>query len=230
MPPYQGTLDTIRRGVADRLKMEYTTANDIPRLTQWVNIAYMQAAQETGCLVGCGVTALTADADGYTLAPEVHQIKAIHYVYADGQISVPLEMVTLDRMLQLRRADASETSNRSVYTILGQNRIELWPEPGSDASLKFWYSSLPPALVADTDVPLFKEPYGTKLLELGACVEGAKFKKDPLLQSYQQEHAEWMRRFQGFLNRRRGLGDSMTVVVDNFDYGRPNLALVREAS
>lgn len=226
MAPYQGTVSSVQKAVIDRLKME-TQPADQTRVLEWINLAYVLAVQETGCLQGCGVTALTADAGGYTLAPEVQQIKAITYANPDGTISRPFEKVTLDEILQLRLDDTPGPRCRNVYAILGQSRLELWPEPAAGAAIRFWYVYLPPALVSPTDTFLIAEPYGSKLLEVGACVEGAKFKKDPLLQSYQQEYDAWMRRFQGWLNRRRtGTGDSFTVVVDNFDDDRPALQLV----
>jgi hypothetical protein len=70
--------------------------------------------------------------------------------------------------------------------------------------MTFWYVYLPDALTADGDVPLIMEPYGSQLLVYGACVELARFKKDPLLQDYEAAWQMWLTRFQLWLNRREG--------------------------
>lgn len=230
MPPYAGTMGAVRTAVVDRLKLDASA--DATRVLEWINLAYTQVVQETGCLMTCGTVALIDGESSYEFPPDVHWVKAIHYALDDGtigRISVPLTLVSLDEVLRRRRQDLTPHPDPAdpVYAVLGQNRFEIWPEPVNGSLLRFWYVYMPPALVNNSDTFLIKEPYGSKLLELGACVEGAKFKKDPLLQSYQQEYTEWMRRFQGWLNKRQtGTGGTMRVITGN---ERPTLSLVYES-
>lgn len=204
MASYQGTYATIKQEVIDQLKLDATL--DAARVGRWVNLAYADAVQQTGCLQQAATATLTSGEDSYTIPDEVEWIKLLVIGYADGTVSLPLREVTLEEMLRQRtvtRATGQQIP-QPMYAIVGQNQLEVWPEPSSGAALQFWYVYLPTALSADADEPVIHEPFGTELLVAGACVRGARFKKDPLLPDFEADWVRSMGQFQVWLNRREG--------------------------
>lgn len=203
MPIFQPTLGTIRTAVIDKLRLDDEL--DVARVDEWINVAYSRVVQETACLQTSGVATLTGDEEAYLMPWQVAFIIAVVIQYADGTISNPMTRVSLDEFINYRRQNsiAGDRVASPIYAIVGQNRMEIWPTPAATDSIRFWYVYLPNALVEDGDEPVIMEPYGGKLLELGACVEGAKFKKDPLLRQFTDENSIWMGRFQAWLNRRK---------------------------
>ncbi len=135
-------------------------------------------------------------------------MKLLTVTFADGSVSQPLQQVPLETILDRRRASVAsgQQVSRPVYALAGQNQLELWPEPGAGQSMSFWYVYLPDELTADGDNPAIMEPFGSELLEAGALVRGARFKKDPLLADLEADLEVRMQRFQVWLNRREGSG------------------------
>src|SRR5262245_5900067 len=204
MAAYAGTLASITASVIAKLRLDAT--QDTADVHEAVNLAYQQVVQETGALQRAASAATTADVESYTLPPQVAWIRSLWIIYPDGTFTDPLQQVTLEQIQEQRRATAASGQQvvRPIYALAGQNQIELWPTPTAGQSLMFVFVYLPEQLTADTDVPLLMEPYGSKLLEYGALVELARFKKDPLLQDYEAAYQTWMTRFQLWLSRREG--------------------------
>jgi hypothetical protein len=203
-PVYQGTFGTITAGVIAKLRLDETA--DLAGVKEAVNVAYQETVQTTGCLQKTATAAMTADVESYDLPFQVAWIRSTWITYPDGSFTDPLQQVTLEQIEEQRRATAASGQQvvRPIYALAGQNQIEVWPTPTADQSMTFVYVYLPDALVADADEPLLMEPYGSMLLQYGALVELARFKKDPLLQDYEQAYAMWLSRFQLWLNRRQG--------------------------
>lgn len=203
MASYQGTFESIYTQVIEKLRLDET--DDLQKAKDWVNLAYVDAVQQTGCLEATGDAALTANIASYVLPAAVAWIKSLVITYQDGSVSDPLQQVSVDEMLEQRRADVAvgQTQEVPTYAIAGQSRLEIWPTPGAGQTLTFWYVYLPTVLSGDSDTPVIMEPFGSKLLEYGALVEGARFKKDPLLTDYEQQYAMWLAKFQTWMNRRQ---------------------------
>ncbi len=204
MAVYQGSLATIRAQVITALRLDATA--DAARVNEWINLAYQEVIQNTGALQTTAVATLTSGDASYTLPSGVAEINLVVITYQDGSVSPPVQRVVLETILENRRATLAENQQlwNPLYAIVGQNQIELWPTPGAGQSLTFWYSYLPDELSGDSDVPLIQEPFGSKILQYGALVEGARFLKDPLLQDFEQQYAGWLARYQIWLNRRQG--------------------------
>lgn len=218
MSVYQGTFGSIKSDVITALRLDATA--DATRVGNWINLAYQDVCQNTGCLQTTAVATLTDTVGSYTLPASVAEINLVVVTYQDGSVSAPVQRTVLETILNKRRATLAEGQQlwNPQYAIVGQNQIELWPTPGPGQSLTFWYSYLPDELSADGDSPLIQEPYGSKVLQYGALVEGARFLKDPLLQDFEQQHQTWLARFQVWLNRRQGETSMAFRVRGNYDY------------
>lgn len=204
MSAFQGTLASIRAEVISALRL--TTDLDTDRVDDWVNLAYQQTVQQTGCLQQKGSANLTTQVSSYDLPSTVAWIKLLVINYSDGSISQPLKQVTLEEILQERWATVAAGTQivKPLYALVGQNQLELWPTPTTGETMDFWYVYLPDELTDGADEPAIMEPYGSKLLTYGALVEGARFKKDPLLPDFEASYETWLARFQVWLNRREG--------------------------
>lgn len=201
MPPYQGNLATIRRQVVQKLRLDPEL--DGADADVWINLAYADVVQRTEVCQKTRCSPLTEDVDSYAIPPGVLIIKRLDLIYQDRTVSRPMQEVTLETLLSIRHTESQipVLCYDPVYALMGHSQIEIWPIPGPDQILRFWYVYSPEALVADTDVPVFPEPFGSKLLEFGGCVEGGRFKKDPLLSDYEQAFEYWIGRFTSMLNR-----------------------------
>jgi hypothetical protein len=204
MAPYAGTYGSIKSTVINKLRLDAT--DDATDVGNAINLAYQQVIQETGALQRTASSVLTADVASYDMPAEVAWIRSVWITYSDGTFTDPLQQVTLEQISEQRRATAAsgEQVVRPIYALAGQGQLELWPTPAAGQSLTFILVYLPDALVDDTDVPAIMEPYGSMLLQYGALVELARFKKDPLLPDYEAAYQAWMTRFQLWLNRRQG--------------------------
>jgi len=210
---YQGTYRTIKDAVIDTLHLDAT--DDETRVGNEVNLAYQDVVQTTGCLQATATATMTDGVSSYALPAAVAWIKELVVVYADGTVSDPLTQISLDEMLGWRRttlAVGQQTAQPS-YALAGQGQIEVWPTPGADQTLQFWYVYLPDALTADGDEPVILEPYGSRLLMYGACVELARFKKDPLLPDLEAQYGVWLGKFQAWMNFRQGSSPRSVRVI-----------------
>jgi hypothetical protein len=204
MAAYQGTYGAITATVISKLRLD--ASQDTDDVHEAVNLVYQQVVQETGCLQQTGVAAMTDGVTSYDLPTQVAWIRSVWITYTDGSSTDPLQQVTLEQIGEQRRtgAAAGQEVVRPIYALAGQNQIEVWPTPGVDQSMTFVYVYLPEQLANNSDVPAIMEPYGSRLLEYGALVELARFKKDPLLPDYEAAYQQWLSRFQLWLNRRQG--------------------------
>jgi hypothetical protein len=126
-------------------------------------------------------------------------------VYADGSYSYPAQQVRMEDVLVKQNADATANTVRDsvVYATEGQTGIVFYPLAGQGQKAWIQHTMLPEELEAD-EGPLIAEPFGSKLLEYGALVEGSKFKKDPLMSDFELSYQMWMSRYVAWLNRRKG--------------------------
>lgn len=205
MTAFSDTFAGITAGVIEKLRLDTTLDTD--KTKRWINLAYQAAVQDTGCLQAKADATLTAGVSSYDLPAEVAWIKLLVATYPDGSVSEPFRQVTLEELLETRRATLAggQLVLRPIYALAGQNQLEIWPDPSAGTTLTFWYVYLPDELVADDDVPVIKVPYGSRLLEYGALVQGAEFKQDLLMMGqWQALYSYWASEFQTWLNRREG--------------------------
>lgn len=202
-----------------KLRMQDTTANR-NAVKDWINQAYAEAAVETQALQEAGTATLTSGTATYTLPVQIIEMKwIIAKAVNDSGFGYPLERMAIEQILDYRMAQSSPavTGSTQAYALIGLNQLELWPTPTSADTLQFYYSYLPAALFATTDVPAFQEPWGSKILEYGALSQAAEQLGDPSgIFSWEPKYQQWMQRFQGHLNRRGGMVDQLQVMYNKY--------------
>lgn len=199
---YPATFDNIRTAVIAKVRLD--AVNDKAKCGQWINETYSQVCAETRCLQTSRTDVLTAAAN-LTLNAAVYEIELIVCTPVGGQASFPLKEAALDEILNMRATTVAGTGPPRRYSLVPLNVIEFWPTPQGGETLQTWYASAPTALSADGDIPAFPEPYASKLLEFGALVQAAEFKRDlMMLGDFQQQYASWLAAFQRYVNRKAG--------------------------
>lgn len=199
---YPATYDSVRTSVIEKLRLDATA--DKTRAGEWINQTYANVAMETRCFQATGTATLTT-AVSYTLDSQILHIELITCTPVGGLVWFPLKQAQLDEILNYRALGMGTSPPARRYCLVGLNQLELWPTPNAGDVLSIWYSYLPTALTNDADVPAIPEPFGSKLLEYGALVQGAEFKRDVMmLGDFQAQYAGWMQAFQRYTNRKQG--------------------------
>lgn len=206
------TFADITQTVIDLVRLDVSA--DTTKVQDAINTAYYEATVENEVLVSSGTATLTAGSATYDL-DSAAQIARIKDLWIEGS-TFPLRQVSLDRILRLRLMSPAteDTGARTLYSLSGQNQLDLWPTPGSAATIVFVYVGFPDPL-AGSDVPVIPEPYGSNILTYGACVPMAEFKSDPQLSYFSQQSESWLRKYRGHLNRRRGLPGSFEIAGES---------------
>lgn len=207
MTIYQGTTGSILNQVQQLLRLSDADVSYPGLALTWVNLGYIDVVQRTECLQKTDTAILQPNCDTFDLPPEVLTIKKLVIVYPDGSVSRTLRPVDLGLMLEMRRSTLTTayTYDRPVYTLVGENQLEIFPTPGTGWALQFWYVRYPQQLTASISVPEIREPWGSQLIAYAACVEAARFKKDPLIGDYEGTYQYWIDRYQAHINRGRNL-------------------------
>ena len=200
---YPATYSDIKTAVINKARLDSTA--DAAKVGQWVNEAYTQVCAETRCLQQAATATVTANTASYTLDASILHIELIVCTQPGGTAWFPLAEAQLDEILNFRAVSPNSSGPPRRYCLVGMNQIELWPTPTEADTLTFYYSYTPAALSANTDIPLIPEPYASKLLEFGALVQAAEFKRDlMMLGDFQQQYATWLAAFQRYVNRKQG--------------------------
>jgi hypothetical protein len=205
---FPSTFLDMQQTVLDKARLD--VAADTNRVKDWLNGAYYTACIETNFFeAGVADTApLAADTSSVGVPSNLVKIEYITPTGSDGQLWGPVQEVTLEELLELRAWQGGAVStgapSRYAYRSSGTPTIEFWPQAVGGEVLHFWGTSMPPLLVADTDLPIFPPPYSA-VIEYGALGEAAEFQKDILsLQNFQQQYQEWLQRFRALVNLRSG--------------------------
>lgn len=197
------TFLSVQQAVADKLRM--TLGDDQGRIQDWINQTYADVAVETRCFQQQATSTMTAGVASYTLDSSLLHIELLTIKQAGGAAFFPLVECQLDEILNFRALNVAAGGPSRRYCLVGMNEIEFWPTPSAADTLNTWYSYLPTYLSADADLPGLPEPFGSKLLEYGALVQGAEWKRDILvLGQYQAQYQSWLQSFQRYLNRKAG--------------------------
>jgi hypothetical protein len=221
---FPSTFKSLQDEVIGELRLEEA---DRSVVKDWINVAYAQAAIECEALQVDATVPLSADVESYTLNDPVVRIK---WITARGANQTgfgrPLKLVSHERLLELRseaQYGLTTTGTVQCYTLAGDDRIEVWPTPQSSSDMLLMvYVKLPTALSADGDVPVFNEPYNSRLLKYGALIEAAPFQKDVAVNDYRALYEDWLRRFRLHLNRRSGSGTDQFEIPLGYRFSIPN--------
>jgi hypothetical protein len=197
------TFVTIQNNVIAKVRLD--PVNDLAKVKDWVNQTYMQVATETRCFQSIATSTLSAGVSSYTLDASILQIELITCTQVGGQSWFPLAEAQLDEILNLQAVSPTGTGPPRRYCLVPLSTLMVWPTPGEADTLTFYYTTLPTALSADSDLPAIPEPYASKLLEFGALIQAAEFKRDlMMLGDFQQQYAVWLAAFQRYVNRKAG--------------------------
>lgn len=178
---------------------------DLTRVKGWINTIYQDVANETRCLRASGTATLTSNVSEYLLDPKILHIELITVTPVGGTQGFPLKEAQLIEIQNCRATGSGAASPSRKYCLEPMNTLELWPTPSTGDTITFWYSYLPSALSADGDTTLLPEPHAANLLQYGALVQAAEFKRDiMMLGDYQSQYATAMQDFQKYLNRKAG--------------------------
>jgi len=204
---FPSTFADIQQAVIEKATLDPVL--DLPKVKDWVNQAYFQAAVETEAISTTSTMALTAGSASYLLPAGVARIRQMALKPAGStQFNAPLILTTLDEILQRRQSglDAQTAGPYTThYTVVGINGLELWPTPAAADVITIYYVSYPTVLAANGDVPVFEEPYASKIIEFGALAEAGDFKGDPATAQWAADYSDWMNRYRQHLQRKRGV-------------------------
>src|SRR5262245_13916228 len=204
---YPSTFADLQSAVLNKGKLDDSL--DVQRIKDWLNQTYMQICVETEFYgVTASSSALTQNQTTVTLPATINKIDFIVPTGSDGSVWGPMEMVTMEEILQQRAYNAGVTMTTgppSKYAFSSPTSIQIWPNPSGTEVLTFYGTGFPTALTNAGDVPVIPEPYASKVLEYGALVQAAEFKRDmEMLTVWQGMYVDWLGRFRGFTNTRVG--------------------------
>lgn len=201
---FQPVFSQIRDQVMMKLRLDPA---DSALVDYWMQQAYADVAQMTGFNWGPNLTEiiLREGTGRIDLPCEVAMIRHLMMIYTDGGYSYPAQQARMEEVLAKQNMDGSASAMRSgvIYAVEGQFSVAFWPLAGEGQKIWIQHTLLPDEL-DDDESPIIAEPFGSKLLEYGALVEGAKFKKDPLMNDFELSYQMWMTRYVAWLNRRKG--------------------------
>jgi hypothetical protein len=202
---FPSTFTDIQQAVIEKATLDPVL--DLPKTKDWINQVYFQAAVETEAISGEATMSLTAGSGSYALPAQVARIRQMSVQPSGSTVfNAPLILTTLDEILQRRQAGQQGSYPQAThYTMVGINGFEVWPTPSAADVITIYYVSYPTALSANTDVPVFEEPYASKILEYGALAEAGDFKGDPATGQWAADYTDWMGRYRAHLERKRGI-------------------------
>jgi hypothetical protein len=231
---FPSTFIDIQQAVIYKARLDQ--AQDLSFVKDWINQIYYQVCVELEFYTAVSDSAAAgANATNVTIPST---IIAVDYVVPTGSTGVvygPMDMITFDEILQMRAytSTAITTGAPSRYCFRSgvAPTVEFWPAANGGEILTFYGSRFPAPLVGDGDPPIFPEPYATKVLEYGALVNAAEYKKDLIMMGeFQNMYADWLTRFRGFTNTRVGNRTEQFQVIGRTSWPQPNDVDVRRSN
>lgn len=204
---YPSTFVDLQNAVLAKARMSSSTTSDVSKAKDWINQVYSEICVETEANQTSATMSMTANSYSYTLPAAVARIKAMFVTPSGGVQQLPLQKISLDKILRLRISSggaATASGSSQYYAVLGLTEFEVYPTPTAADVITVYYVAQPTALSGDTDVSILPEPYSSKLLEYGALAEAADFKGDPSESEYRQMYQTWRIKFIEHLNRAKG--------------------------
>lgn len=197
--PYASTATTIVDSVVAKLRLDAVA--DAAKTLAWVNQTYTNVATTTRYFSGSTAgAALAAAATSQALPTTIVELEYATATYG-GQGFV-MTMVDFDKILMYRQSQTGASGPPLFYS-LRKGTVEFFPAAAGGEIITYYGATVPNAMILG-DTPDLPEPFASKLLEYGACVEAADFKNDARLYFwYQQAYGQWMGQFIAFLNQRK---------------------------
>jgi hypothetical protein len=203
---YPSTFLDLQQRVADKLRLDANptagTGQDLDKIKNWVNQAYLEATELTEATQTAGTAVLTANYPSYLMPTQVVRIKQL-VIWSNGY-GPPLTETSLDDILRRRQGSPATLDIPTRYALVNQQQLEFWPTPAQNNTIVFYYVGQLIPLSVNTDKPSISEPYATRLLEYGALAEAADFLREPNEPNYRQLYDYWIGRYRQHLNRRAG--------------------------
>lgn len=199
MTTYAATYTDCASEVIDKLRLDATL--DATRVSNYLNQTLANIAVLTGYFSGSSAgSALAAGATNQALPATL--IDLDYLTCGFGGQTVFMQAINFDRILQLRSTSAG-ASGPPYFYYLDKNTVEVWPTAAGGEILTY-YGATYPIVWTGSAVSGLPEPFGSKLLIYGACVEAADYKNDARIYTYYQSaYQQWMGQFMAFLNQRR---------------------------
>lgn len=204
------TLETLRRTVGRKTGMDYSNAGtDRDLIDSWCNEGVREILIRTGCYAVTTEITTTADEWQYDLSYSVMQIK---HIWRDGETS-PMSRVTPDEIIELRRANSSDSDSTTLrWALLGANMLLLWPTPTSAYDINLLYVPRPTEMGANEHDPSAGTYGGIpveyhKAIELWALSNASDHEHEGRTQSGQKyllEFEAYIARIQAGVNRKGG--------------------------
>lgn len=197
MTAYSSQFSDLQSEVVDKLRLDSTA--DATRVKEALNQVLVDVAVQSRYFSGSSTgSALAAAASSQALSATIVELEYITCTYG-GQTTF-LNPVGFDRILMLR---TSTSSGPPTVYCLRKGTVEFWPNAQGGETLTYYGATLPDEMILGSDVSGLPEPFATNLLIYGACIEMADFKNDMRLYFYyQQAYAQWLAKFQTYLNMR----------------------------
>jgi hypothetical protein len=202
---FPSTFADLKSSVITKLRLDAT--NDAAKVSDWLNQVYADVCVETEASIATTTLNMVAGTSSYTLPTAVMRIKSMYVTPVNGAQLWPLRQTTLDYILRRRVSGgglSTATGSPTEYALLGLTKLEVYPTPSAADVVTIYHVALPTALSSAGDIPILQEPWGSKLLEYGACAEAADWKGDPSEQEYRQLFEVWKQKFRAHLTRRQG--------------------------
>jgi hypothetical protein len=205
---FPATFADLQANVIAKARVDST--EDTQKVSDWINSAYYSICTETNFYATSEAEApLTAGDYNVLLPADIVKIEYITPTGSDGTLWGPMRQCTFEEVLEVRAWQGGQISTGApsrfaLRDTQPQATIEFWPMANGGEVLTVWGWKLPPVLANPGDVPIIPEPY-SKVIEYGAVLHAAEFKKDLLMiQQYETSYATWLGNFNTLLNRRRG--------------------------
>lgn len=204
---FPSTFLDIQNAVINKLRLDAT--NDLSKVKDWINQVYYEACIETNFYeTSSSATTLTAGQTSVSVPSSIVKIEYIVPAGSDGSLWGPMEEVTFEEILENRAwAGSTQTTgapSRYAFRSSQSSSIEVWPQAYGGETLTFYGVCLPNALSGNTDTPIFPEPYATMVLQYGALVQAAEYKKDPLVSEFNALYIQWIIKLRSLNNVRAG--------------------------
>lgn len=197
MTAYSRIFTDIQTSVIEKLRLDATL--DATKTSEYINQALTAAATDSKFFTGSSTaSALAAAASTQALPSAVIELEYVACSY--GGTAPLLVEASFEQILFLRGLGTA--AGPPTHYVLRQATVEFWPAAVGGEILTYYGAVFPDEWTGSTVCPL-PEPYPS-LLEAGALVQGAAFKKDPLLGQYQADYRAWQARWMAFCNRRKG--------------------------
>lgn len=199
---FPSTFGDLQASVIGKVNLDATL--DAQRVKDWLNQTYMQVIEETEANIVADTMTLTAGTYSYVLPPGICRIKSMWCgPQGSGDAKAPMVRTTIDDLL-IRREGSPAGGTPTMFAVAGLSLFEVWPTPTAADVIVIYLVQLPAALAANGDTPILQEPFGSRLLELGALVHAGEFKGDGQTATWKAQYDEWMQKFNRHLEARGG--------------------------